>query len=403
MVPVGPEAEAGIEITEGAVDLAIPGSEEGTRILKQAGEGSFAQHFADESEAKRVADSLKDEGWQAENCGPCKFPQVVPQGLVATSRVKGRRLKYIQRRGNVFGSCCNVPSAGVLESDFGDFDSPFEDALFPDSEASPDVAGGENAGDESTGVDRASIYEPENYNTIDESALTPSRGYTSLDISQPSFAEDVQKFLDESSSAVVDWSPKMTAIISSDDFFSQWRSIFSGSPDDPLYKALKIDQRDGNLRMVSFSPRWDHATDPALKPFQDLTSAALEHGKDIVAKVKRLSIDQIFRIQGSVEYFWTAPSPEALKGVDPRGLHVDNGLMQLGASDTEGLIVQDINSKELSRVPVAKNAFQCLKAIQWDFEAFINGAVNGPTAHTVFGPEMAEKGRVSMVMTIAFA
>ena len=65
MVPVGPEAEAEIEITERAIDLAIPGSVEGTRILKQAGEGSFAPHFADEDEAKRVADSLKSEEWQA--------------------------------------------------------------------------------------------------------------------------------------------------------------------------------------------------------------------------------------------------------------------------------------------------------------------------------------------------
>ena len=271
------------------------------------------------------------------------------------------------------------------------FESPFEDALFPDSEASPDIAGGDKAGNESTGVDRAPIYEPENYNTIDESALSPSRGYTSLDISQASFPQDVQKSLDESSTTVVDWSPNLKAIISSDDFFSQWRSIFSGSPDNPLYKALKIEQRDGNLRMISFSPRWERATDAALKPFQDLTSAALEHGKDIVAKVKGLDADLISRLQGSVEYFWTAPSPEALKGVDPRGLLVDNGLMQFGASDIEGLLVQNFNSRELSRVLVVKNAFQCLKAIQWDFEAFVSGAVNGPTAHTVFGPEMAEK------------
>ena len=404
MVPVGPEAEAGVQITEGAVDLAIPGSEEGTRILEQAGEGSIAQHFADESEAKRVADSLKNEGWAAENCGPCKFSQVVPEGYVATLRVKPRKLKSIQRRGNILGSCCNVPGAGVVESDFGDFDSPFKDVLFPDSEASADVDGGDSAGEyESTAVDRLSIYEPESYKTRGESALTPSRGYTSLDTSEASFAEDVQKTLDESSSAVVDWSPQMKAIMSSDDFFSQWRSIFSGSPDDPLYKALKIEQRDGKLRMISFSPRWKRVTDPALKPFQDLTSAALEHGKNIVASVKGLDADQISRLQGSVEYFWTAPSPEALKGVDPRGLHVDVGLMQFGASDTEGLIVQNFHSGELSRVPVAKDAFQCLKAINWDFEAFINEAANGPTAHTVFDPEMAEKGRVSMIMTIAFA
>ena len=251
MVPVGPEAEAGIEITEGAVDLAIPGSEEGTRILKQAGDGSFAQHFADEDEAKRVADSLKSEEWQAENCGPCKFLQVVLQSVVANSKLKSRRLRSIQRRGNAFGSCCNVPSAAVLESEFGDFDSPFEDDLFPNSEASPDVAGDDNAGDESTGVDRTLIHEPKNYNTIDESALSPSRDFPSLDISQISFGQDIQKTLDESSTAVVDWSPKMKAIISSDDFFSQWRSIFSCSPDDPLYKALKIEQRDGNLRMIS--------------------------------------------------------------------------------------------------------------------------------------------------------
>ncbi|MDI1490460.1 MAG: hypothetical protein OHK93_001663 [Ramalina farinacea] len=128
MVPVGPEADAATEITEGAVDLAIPGSEEGIRILKQAGKESFAH-------------------------------------------------------------------AGVLESGFGDFDFPFEDALFPDSEASPDAAGGDNARDESTGVDRASICEPENYNTIDESTLSPSRNYTSLEFPKPLFRKRSKKHL----------------------------------------------------------------------------------------------------------------------------------------------------------------------------------------------------------------
>ena len=79
------------------------------------------------------------------------------------------------------------------------------------------------------------------------------------------------------------------------------------------------------------------------------------------------------------------------------------GLMQFGACYTKELIARNSNSKRFSRVPVTKEGVQCSKAIQSNFDAFINGAWSGPTAHTAFGAEMTERVKISMGMAMAFA
>ena len=74
--------------------------------------------------------------------------------------------------------------------------------------------------------------------------------------------------------------------------------------------------------------------------------------------------------------------------------------MSLAASDTPGLVIRSFGTGTASRLLVEPESFYLMKALTYDFEGFLAGERTGPTYHSVFGPEMAEKRRVSMVMTI---
>lgn len=230
--------------------------------------------------------------------------------------------------------------------------------------------------------------------------------------------ENLQRDLNGLSTGVVTWSPELVAwsppleyltpealasseaLTSSEKLFSMLRKVFKGPPTDPLYSALEISERDGKLRMQTWSARWLSKPDPVLKPLQDFTNLAIQQGKETVAKLKKLDQEQMANIAGEIEIFYTAPSQEALTGVDPRGFHIDHGILQLAASDTPGLVILNSATEEARRVKVVEDTFHLMKAVSWDAEAFIEGHPNGPTWHSVFGPEMAENGRVSMIVNI---
>ena len=75
-------------------------------------------------------------------------------------------------------------------------------------------------------------------------------------------------------------------------------------------------------------------------------------------------------------------------------------MMQFGVADVPGLIIRNTAQGTASRVPLAKDAFQLIKANLWDLQAWFQDLPQGPTWHSVFGPEMASEGRVSMIMSV---
>ena len=355
------------DITKGAADLAIPGSESTTRIVKMGSEKGVAEHFANEAEAQAVADNMKDQTWVDKNCGVCR---VSPSPLNSAVSRRRDNVNRLNRRGNILTSCCRPP-ATISESD------TMLDEGGPDS-----------------------VYDTIDYRTIREADLVPPPAYTVRDVSITADVQELQKDLNDLSTGVLAWTPQLTKSMSSDELFSTLRQVFTGPESDPLYSLLRIKERDGKLRMTSFSSHWIRSVDPALKPLQTFVKKAVQHGIDTVTKLKGLSDEDAKFLKGNVEFFYTAPSKTALTGIDPRGFHTDGGMMQFGAADTPGLIVRASALKSASRVPLAKDAFQLLKANYWDLEAWLKGAPDGPTWHSVFGPEMAEKGRVSMVMSV---
>ncbi len=366
---------------QGAVDLVIPGSEDTTRTVKKVSDNGVAQHFANEAEAQAVADNMKDQNWVDKNCGVCGL-------LISPQNIARHRLNS---RGNILTSCCSVPA--TIPNPVIDLDTTFDEG------ESANVTPQEDQEDKTDQLDDP-VYDPNSYNAVREADLVPAPGYTIRDVSIAADVQELQKDLDSLSTGVVIWSLELKAVTSSNEVFSTLRKVFTGPVTDPLYSSLQVAERDGTLRMQTFSNWWISKSDPALKPLQDFVNRAVQQGADIVGKLKGMDEAHIEDLGGSIEFFWTGPSQEALHGVDPRGFHVDGGLMQFVAADTPGLVVRGTVLGTASRVPVENNAFQLIKATFWDMMAYIDGEPNGPTWHSVFGPEMAHNGRVSMVMSI---
>ena len=393
LIPVGAEEKAGAKAAQGVVDLAIPGSEETTRVVKWTGDqDGAAQHFTDVGEAQAVANSMEDPEWVKSNCRICGPP---PATNAITARTAERRAgSNLRPRGNIMTSCCRAPAVRELPPDPDRAWIDDHSAWGSESEKS-DISP-----DEESELD-GQIYDPSEYQDITEELLVPSPVYNLRDLSVGVDVFNLQKDLDTLSTGLVPWSSELEGVTSSDDMFSLLRDIFTRPPTDHLFDALDIIERDGKLRLTTMSDWWIRNEDPALTPLQDFVNAAVKQALDTVQKLKKLSDAELQDFRGNVEFFYVAPGEEAHAGVDPRGFHVDAGQMQFVAADTPGLIIRNSATGTGSRVPLVKNSWQLGKCYGWDMEAFTKGGINGPTWHSVFGPEMAEKGRVSMVMFVS--
>jgi hypothetical protein len=384
LIPVGPEEKAAGEVAKGAVDLAVPGVEDSTRIFKKSATSNAAEHFASEEEAKSVAEKLKDPKWRDTHCALCTLPN---PAIVARSFSTMHRNQRRVEVGSPFGACC----------------SPVEELVIKELEEidlrRPDVQ-------PPTSSDLEKINEPieEDTDLVEddkqwaEGELVPPPKYTVHSLDAP---EVLKKDLDTLSTTAVQWSPEMLEIMDSKKLFANLRKVFTASPTDALYQALKIMVRDGVLRMTSFSNDWIFSQDHLLKPYKDFVNAAVAQANAVVEKLAVLEgATEKPVLAGNVEFFYTAPSEKALVGTDPRGFHSDRGIMQFAAQDTPGLLIQNTVANTASRVPVVADSFFCMKSKYWDVGAWLTGGPNGPTMHAVFGPEMAKEGRLSMVLHV---
>ncbi|KAL8670229.1 MAG: hypothetical protein Q9168_005217 [Polycauliona sp. 1 TL-2023] len=387
LVPV--EAAEAVVVDGGPAlfDLAIPGSEDTTLILKNV--GNAGEHFASEEEARAVAKSMEDEQWVKENCVVCTTA-ASPGG----GSINFRRL----RRGNIVSSCCNAPKTLPPPTPHGDFDTNVDFAEDSDIGSEGDASAVDDQ-------DSGSLYDPTDYNAVKEADLVPATDprYPKYTLRDPRVAADlplIAEDLNELNTAVVPWSSKLSGAMSSEDVFATFRQVFTAPADNELATALKVKDRDGKLRIESFSTDWINDPSPILKPLQNFVNIAVAEAIDTVAVLKNWSPQEVAELNGNIEFFYTPPSAEAAAGVDPRGFHVDTGTMSFATADTEGLIIRAEKLGIASRVPVVPNTFQLMKNIFWDIDAYAAGTANGPTFHSVFGPEMAKEGRVSMVLGV---
>ena len=390
LIPVAIGEAAGAKAAQGAVDLAIPGSEGTTRIMKLAGnEDSVAQHFTNELEAQSVADSMQDPDWVETNCDLCGLP--LSTNAIITRKSRRPIRPQLHSRGNLMTTCCRVP-ATIMESSLN-IDT-ISDAT-GEGQSVADVTSEQSHQSES--VEEAEpIYDPREYNNqISEAALVPAPAYEVRDVS---IADDVQGLhndLNELSTGLVTWSPMLQGVTSSDEVLSVLRNVFTGPATDPLYQSMEIMERDNGLRLTTLSRLWISKSDPVLKPLQNFVNAAVQDGIDVVGKLQKLDVKNL---AGDIHFFHIGPTKKALTGVDPRGFHVNPGTIQFIMADTPGLVIKNSATGTASRAPLVKNAFQLVKGSSWNLEAYT--LPDGPTWHSVFGPEVAEKGRVSMAMVI---
>lgn len=373
LIPIGAEEKAAVgatEALEGAVDLAIPGSESTTRVVKMISENT-GDHFANEAEAKSVAEKMKEKSWVKENCGICGNSPALLGNLIAKRR---RRDGYsLVRRGNVMASCCRLPPVKELEG-----------AAATEVDASKEPK---------------SVYDPARYKHIQEADLVAPPVLQSRNVQLANDVKALSHDLDTISTGLVSWSPELTRTMGSDELLSTLRKVFTGKPSNPIAQGLKLYPIDGGYRRTSNSIYWIHSENDALKPLQDWVNAAAKDCVNTVANLKGWTEERAY-LKGKVDFFYTEPGDKALEGYDARGFHFDNGIMQFAVADVPGLIVADTASKTASRVPIAKNAFHLLKARKWSEEALLARSPKGPTWHSVFGPEMAKEGRVSVIVSV---
>ncbi|KAL8637091.1 MAG: hypothetical protein Q9226_009161, partial [Calogaya cf. arnoldii] len=376
LIPVGGEETVGAKAAQEAVELAIPGSEATTRVMKfpTGKEGMVEAEYFTNGEALATRESMKDENWAKANCHICRPP--APRGVTSARSLRGHSKSRLVPRGNILTSCCRVPKT------------------LPEVGQGPDTLpdGGQDYEEswDSESIQSEPGHDPDQYNYIKEDMLKPPTDYLIRDLNN---VQAIQKDLDTLSTSVISWSPNLQAAMDSTQLMKTLRTVFEGPDTNPLYRALNIYERDGKFRMQSRSNDWIASTDPVLAPLQKWANEAFKQGKATVGKLKGLTPEETNAYTGELEIFYTAPSDEARTGVDPRGFHYDHGTMQFASSDTPGLVLLNYAQKTAERVKVVPNTFHLMKALSWDIEAFLAGGVNGPTWHSVFGPEMAERGR----------
>lgn len=398
-VPIGAEEEVS-NLAVNAFDLVLPGSEDAGRIFKQVGVDS--QHFATEQEALAVRHKLDDVEWTDTNCASCNPPAV----LSSTAR---RKRRWLIGRGSGMSICCRVPA----------FNSP----------VIPDIAQLDQ--EEYYVLDNnANAQQPINIHDtqyvggdIPEATVSTDVGYTTWD---DAFRDRYRILadLEKLDTAVLTWSPEVAKVFSSQDIFSLLRRAFEienptpASADltellrvhDIQYKEIGhtswISGVDLDLAPTVRGARMTEELAQTLANVKLFRDAALQQAKQVVQDLKGLSRAETQQLRGSVNFYYTSPEEGPFEwATDERGLVIETGVLQLVAADQPGLIVQNSKLNSLARTPKVDNAWQLLKSAGW--KGIYNRAVKTTsydaataTHHTVFGPKIAEQGRVSMVVSI---
>ncbi|MCJ1341613.1 hypothetical protein MMC09_006909 [Bachmanniomyces sp. S44760] len=373
LVPSGVEEEGG-KLALNAFDLALPSGEDAVKVYK-LGAANEAEYFASEEEALAVANDLKDPASTDIKCPPCG----APVSLITSAR---RRRARLSRRGSVLSLCCKP--TGTLPDLPVDFDVPDSDALAQSSRPEP-----------------AAIYDPLQFQygsrVISETGLTfPPPMYTTWG---DAVADKVSILADLNNhdTAVIAWSSDILNLpTSSEEIFGILRGAFSPTDTETreLGTLLQIGEMNGPRRLTTCGDWWSDipTTNQNLQKLQKFDKAAIDHAKQIGSELTGMDPSEL---DANIDYYWIPATPAAVKNPDLRGVHTDIGILQLGAADQPGLIIQ--NGRSLSRVSIVPNGWHVIKGSDWGRSPLLPGAA---TRHTVFGPEIVNNGRVSMIVNV---
>ena len=342
-----------------AVDLAIPGSESTTRVVKMVSENT-GDHFANEVEAQAVADNMKEESWVKKNCGVCGSSPPPLTNLIS------KRDRH-DRRGNTMATCCRLPSTVEPNID-GDGDDPWVVRNLLD------------------------------FGVVGERDLSRSPNIPATNMQLADEVTLLSSDLDRSEAGLVSWSPELAGKMSSDELLSTFRRIFT-NPNSNMFKAMNVAERDGGSRLYTSSQSWITSGEPALQPLQAWVKAATEEVKDNILKLHKMPAGWRNQIETEIRFFYQKPS-EALLDTGPRGLFAVNSDLQFAIADRPGLVIGNRMSKKVARVPSAKDSFYLLKGSKCNFGVFRASLFHGPTWQGAFGREMASEGRVGVTVDV---
>lgn len=204
--------------------------------------------------------------------------------------------------------------------------------------------------------------------------------------------------LKSTNTAALKWSKDASDIYSSKDLFAQLRRIFvpQTKEDEELKELAYVVEQDYGKRLRISSTEWqnDPQSNPTMEKLRLWTQAVLAQGKETLRVLKGLTADDVDKMNADIDFYWIAKG-EGATNPDLRGLHYDSGTLQFGAADQPGLIIRKDDT--LFRVPTLSEAWHLIKCSGWAESR------EEMTEHTVFGPDIVENGRVSLIVNIVQA
>ncbi len=403
MIPVGSEEVVTGHIAQGAFDLVVPGSEEGTRILKKTTDGTvtIVEHFASEEEAFAVAGEMKDPAWVEENCGMCGLPLSLPAG---NSKNKRYAKGYLSRRGVSMSACCKAP---LTLSDAGppagyhwfDTGKP-SDAAVTQAEVQEEGVTVQQAQEDQIANANPAIQDPVNFAVVKETDLVKPPVYQVREHGTKGM-QDLRNDLNDKSTGVAGFSSSLSQQMSIKYVLQEFRQLFWERESNDFFKLLDIQEDKTTLQMKSYSSSWIKKRDARLGDLQKFVKAAVKDCTVATYLVGELEDPSLLnQFEGSIEFYYH-PAIDAQYPADAtHALHTDADLLQFTAADTPGLVIQNAVTKTSSRVDLVDHGWQVLKGAQWgrpsyDFDT-------PATQYATFGEDMQKGGRVSMSVNIRY-
>ena len=357
-MPIGLEGDAA-KAAPDAVELVIPGSEKTARVVKRVGTGS--DHFANEEEALKVREKLSDETWTKEHC-VFKGWSSVPSLLEETHNVRPRRKRTLSLPEPADrGMSCDVPTVNV---------EPQESDNILMTATDPEDVDGE-------------------YLDADQIGETPK-----LDIHSFSQPDAILDAATRTSTALIEWSDAVKNAYpgGSMKLMRDLRAIFELHPSPEYVPFDKYVERVGEDRMVL----WTHilGDEPEVSGLKKWRDAVATEVRTAGKVLNRMSDAELDNTVSDILIFYSSDEDAARFAT----LHADRVILVLDWQDAEGLVVYHAPNKMGSYVPVNENSWYLLKGSKWGPEH--NAAPKEITHHAVYGGEMLQKGRVSIVAVL---
>ena len=386
LIPVVGEEAATANAAADTIDLAIPGTEDSTRIVKLGPDGlTQGVHFASVDEATELSQTLETETFDSLGCKICTSPSL------ATT---GRFRRGMFRRGQAFSMCCPITSASTAGNSGANVAAEAEvDTLIdsPDAVEMQDLPADSSSGALPQGVTTEAAGTDSYFPDLQVLTSAPVRSSGSL--------SEIISDLNLQGTGALGYSPALQAIADSNTILTDLAGFIQGG-DQNLITELGFKQSSQRWES-DLGNSWLQSTDPRLatlqkwtkQVLQDLTAASDTILQADTASSSLLGSGYKWRAQANLYYVQEGVSQaNAYNAAQILNYHVDDAYLSYSTSNVNGLSVL-IEGQPRTPVlaPVIDNGFYLLKGAQG----------RGPkTIHAVGSAEALAKSRASIVVEV---